>query len=100
MGFAAVLPIVATVLGGLSVAQTLLPGVLGGQEAAGAEAPSFDDTPFADDSSSILEDELVSQTERNRQLRRQSAGQSQSLTNLQQSPTTEDSLLRIIAGGE
>lgn len=95
MGFAAVLPLLSTVLGGLSVGQSVFPGLLGGQQDAGAEAPTFDD-----DSSSVIEDEMITQQQKSRQLRRQAASHNQSLSNLQQSSVNQDSLLRIVAGGK
>lgn len=93
------LPIIGAVAGGLSIAQSVFPGLLGGQQSAGAEVPTFNPTPEEQEVSPVLEDEIVSQTERNMQLRRKAASKSTLLTNLQTKPTTEDSLLRIIAEG-
>lgn len=92
---AAALPIITAVAGGLSAGQTLFPGLLGGQADAGAEVPTFEQPQ-----QSSIDDEIVSQTQRNQALRRQSASRSKSLTSLQQSPVSEDSLLRIIARGQ
>ena len=50
--------------------------------------------------STAVDDEIASQTERNQAIRRSSASQSGSLTNIQDNPIEEDSLLRIIAGGK
>jgi len=92
---AAALPGITAIAGGLSVGQTLFPGLLGGQADAGSEVPTFEQPQ-----PSSVDDEILSQTDRNIALRRQAASKSKSLTSLQNSPVTEDSLLRIIARGK
>ena len=91
---AAAIPIISAVAGGLSIGQTLFPGLLGGQADAGAEAPFLEEPQ-----SSVVEDQIISQTARNQELRRQAASKSRKLTDIEENPITEDSLLRIIAGG-
>ena len=88
---AAALPIVASVIGGIGLGAAL-PGVIGGQADPTADFPVFpEETP------SSIDDEIATQTDRNRALRRQAASRSRSLTNIQDNPITEDSLLRLLS---
>jgi hypothetical protein len=88
----AALPAIAA---GLSLAQTVFPGLLGGQQAAGvAQAPLLDAPKETN-----VDRQIVAQTEKNRELRRLSATKSKTLTNIQDNPIGEDSLLRLVAEG-
>ena len=54
---------------------------------------------FAEDTGSSVDDEISGQLQRNRNLRRQAASRSRSLTNIQDNLITEDSLLRLLSEG-
>lgn len=77
---------------GFSLVQGVFPGLLGGGQAA--QPPQLDATK-----SSIIDDQIAAQTEKNRELRRASAGTQKTITNIQDNPIGEDSLLRLVAEG-
>lgn len=82
-----------------AVGSILSLGLVGSAIASGKEAaPSELDIPvFPEDSVSSIDDEIATQTDRNMALRRQAASRSRSLTNIQDNPITEDSLLRLLS---
>lgn len=88
----AVLPAVAA---GLSLVTTVFPGILGGGQADGvAETPLLESPK-----DSLIDQQIVAQTEKNRELRRASASTQKTITNIQDNPIGEDSLLRLVAEG-
>lgn len=91
MGF--VRDIIAAPLEGLGQGLSALLGGFGG------------DTPqefpgLPDEKESVIDDEILSQQDKVRQLKRIQNKKNRSLTGLQDNPVDEDSLLRILARGE
>ena len=89
MAFA--IPVVSSILGGLAT------GLVSSPKQA-PQIPTFDQNIEVDDETSLFDEQAEQERLRNQIFRRQAASRSMSLTNLQDNPIEEESLLRIVAG--
>lgn len=102
---AALLPLLLTgispALGaGAAAGAAIFPGLLGGGLLGGGQ-PDGGDFPAAPVApESTFDDQALSQTEKNRQLRRVANNRSRALTSIQDNPIESDSLLQILAEGQ
>lgn len=93
------IPVISSIalglLGGLG---TALGSNLIGSKQQAPEIPTFDQNIQLDDETSLFDEQAEEERLRSQIFRRQAASRSMSLTNLQDNPIEEESLLRIVAG--
>lgn len=91
------LAILPLILSGITAGASIFPGLLGAGQAQD-QGQGFPEPPVAENTT--FDDEILSQTEKNRETRRIANRRSRALTNLQDDPIQSDSLLQILAEGQ